>query len=83
MAKKSCSNSASQKLATASPATLSSDAHSGSYALLLSSKPFDASIALQDSVGHGNLAEQNRLVGAQHGAERLVDIGDDDAQHIA
>ncbi|MEO6281118.1 PEP-CTERM sorting domain-containing protein [Roseateles sp.] len=41
--------------ATASPATLSSDAHSGSFALLLSSKPFDASIALQDSVGHGNM----------------------------
>lgn len=42
--------------ATASPASLSSDAHSGSFALLLSSKPFDASIALQDSVGHGGLA---------------------------
>jgi hypothetical protein len=41
--------------ATASLATLSTDAHSGSFALLLSSKPFDASIALQDSVGHGGL----------------------------
>jgi len=42
--------------ATGSPATLSSDAHSGSYALLLSApNGFDASIALQDSVAHGGL----------------------------
>lgn len=41
--------------ATSSPATLSGDARTGSFALLLSSKPFDASIALQDSVGHGGL----------------------------
>jgi hypothetical protein len=42
--------------ATSSPATLSSDAHSGSFALLLSApNGFDASIALQDSVGHGGL----------------------------
>ncbi|WP_457356584.1 PEP-CTERM sorting domain-containing protein [Roseateles sp. P5_D6] len=42
--------------ATSSPATLSSDAHSGSFALLLSApNGFDASIALQDSVGHGGM----------------------------
>lgn len=42
--------------ATSSPASLSSDAHSGSFALLLSApNGFDASIALQDSVGHGGL----------------------------
>ncbi|WP_457324306.1 PEP-CTERM sorting domain-containing protein [Roseateles sp. P5_E11] len=43
--------------ATSSPATLSSDAHSGSFALLLSApNGFDASIALQDSVGHGGMS---------------------------
>lgn len=42
--------------ATGSPAKLSSDAHSGSFALLLSAPGgFDASIALQDSVGHGGM----------------------------
>ena len=42
--------------ATSSPASLSSDAHSGSFALLLSApNGFDASIALQDSVGHGGM----------------------------
>lgn len=42
--------------ATSSPATLSTDAHSGSFALLLSApNGFDASIALQDSVGHGGM----------------------------
>lgn len=42
--------------ATSSPASLSTDAHSGSFALLLSApNGFDASIALQDSVGHGGL----------------------------
>lgn len=42
--------------ATNSPASLSSDAHSGSHSLLLSvPNGFDASIALQDSVGHGGL----------------------------
>jgi hypothetical protein len=42
--------------ATTSPAGLSSDAHSGSFALLLSApNGFDASIALQDSLGHGGL----------------------------
>lgn len=43
--------------ATSSPASLSTDAHSGSFALLLSApNGFDASIALQDSVGHGGMA---------------------------
>lgn len=43
--------------ATSSPATRSTDAHSGSFALLLSApNGFDASIALQDSVGHGGMA---------------------------
>ncbi|RTL46450.1 MAG: PEP-CTERM sorting domain-containing protein [Burkholderiales bacterium] len=42
--------------ATGSPASLSTDAHTGSFALLLSApNGFDASIALQDSVGHGGL----------------------------
>lgn len=42
--------------ATASPAMLSSDAHSGSHSLLLSAPGgFDASIALQDSFAHGGL----------------------------
>lgn len=42
--------------ATSSPATRSTDAHSGSYSLLLSAPGgFDASIALQDSVGHGGM----------------------------
>lgn len=42
--------------ATSSPASLSADAHSGSFALLLSApNGFDASIALQDSVGHGGM----------------------------
>lgn len=42
--------------ATSSPATLSGDAHSGSFSLLLSApNGFDASIALQDSVGHGGM----------------------------
>ncbi|MGM9479821.1 PEP-CTERM sorting domain-containing protein [Roseateles sp. NT4] len=42
--------------ATSSPASLSSDAHSGSHSLLLSApNGFDASIALQDSVGHGGM----------------------------
>lgn len=42
--------------ATNSPASLSSDAHTGSHSLLLSApNGFDASIALQDSVGHGGL----------------------------
>jgi hypothetical protein len=43
--------------ATNSPASLSGDAHTGSHSLLLSApNGFDASIALQDSVGHGGLA---------------------------
>jgi hypothetical protein len=43
--------------ATSSPASRSTDAHSGNYSLLLSApNGFDASIALQDSVGHGGLA---------------------------
>lgn len=42
--------------ATSSPASRSSDARSGSYALRLSApNGFDASIALQDSVGHGGM----------------------------
>lgn len=42
--------------ATSSPARLATDAHSGSFALLLTApNGFDASIALQDSVGHGGL----------------------------
>lgn len=42
--------------ATTSPASLSGDAHSGNWALLLSApNGFDASIALQDSVGHGGM----------------------------
>ncbi|MDT7838669.1 PEP-CTERM sorting domain-containing protein [Aquabacterium sp. OR-4] len=42
--------------ATNSPASRSTEAHSGSYALRLSApNGFDASIALQDSVGHGGL----------------------------
>lgn len=42
--------------ATSSPASLSTDAHAGSFALLLSAPSgFDASIALQDAVGHGGL----------------------------
>lgn len=42
--------------ATTSPAGLSGDAHSGSFALLLSApNGFDASIALQDSFAHGGL----------------------------
>ncbi len=42
--------------ATSSPASLSNDAHSGSHSLLLSApNGFDASIALQDSVGHGGM----------------------------
>jgi hypothetical protein len=42
--------------ATTSPASLSNDAHSGSHSLLLSApNGFDASIALQDSVGHGGM----------------------------
>lgn len=42
--------------ATSSPASLSTDAHTGSFALLLSApNGFDASIALQDSVGHGGM----------------------------
>lgn len=42
--------------ATNSPASLSTDAHTGSFALLLSApNGFDASIALQDAVGHGGL----------------------------
>lgn len=42
--------------ATTSPAGLSGNAHSGSFALLLSApNGFDASIALQDSLGHGGL----------------------------
>lgn len=42
--------------ATSSPARLATDAHSGSLALLLTApNGFDASIALQDSVGHGGL----------------------------
>ena len=44
--------------ATASPASLSGDAHSGSFALLLSAPGgFDASIALQDSFAHGGNPE--------------------------
>jgi len=43
--------------ATGAPAALSSDAHSGSHSLLLSvPNGGNASIALQDSVGHGGLA---------------------------
>lgn len=42
--------------ATNSPAALSTDAHSGNFALLLSApNGFDASIALQDATGHGGL----------------------------
>lgn len=42
--------------ATSSPAMLSGDAHTGSFALLLSApNGFDASIALQDAVAHGGL----------------------------
>lgn len=42
--------------ATSSPASRATDAHTGSFALLLSApNGFDASIALQDSVGHGGL----------------------------
>lgn len=42
--------------ATNSPASLSSDAHTGSHSLLLSApNGFDASIAIQDSVGHGGM----------------------------
>lgn len=42
--------------ATSSPATLSSDAHSGAHSLLLSApNGTDASIALQNSVGDGGL----------------------------
>jgi len=44
--------------ATSSPASLSGDAHTGSFALLLSApNGFDASIALQDSFAHGGLPQ--------------------------
>lgn len=49
--------------ATSSPASQSGDAHSGSFALLLSApNGFDASIALQDVVAHGGLP----ALGAAH-----------------
>lgn len=42
--------------ATSSPASLSSDAHTGSHSLLLSApNGFDASIAIQDAAGHGGM----------------------------